>query len=740
MATSRALLAFAYVADRFEQTGDIATGLLVLFAPVIAKRSGKTFDAQQFVEDVREMYDIEMHPYVAEDFAPRLAASGYLIETARFAENATYENGTFELPELPISEDVLEALLERFADFANSLLVPNGINIPRATLKSGLLDRLVQPDFLGLMVRPDRPSTGPRTMTLRPDPTANERPEDVERLRIDYLSARFILDCNESNPKDFDLLVAISSGALSTEVVLSLQHPPGAGDEFTGLQVVVDGPLIMDALGLGQDGPVKYAKLLIESIKRARAVPVVFEHTLEEIEGAIRSPLENYERRQDVYGILGRKLLTTPTYAPYLRSILGKLPDLVADLGISVLPFSDGDRAAARKYFTEANEEKLAGSIGMYGSSDTRLRDARSVSDVLRLRGPRQPQSIRDAGIVFVTRNGRLARMSRQFFVREALSARDYFPACITDRYLAGLLWITQGGGGTQLSRERLIANCTAAVVPRRDVVTKMHKFLSALSPTMADRFDALMTNERAEYFLMDRTVADVTLITDKNLEEIYRDVETIAGERVAAEKNAEIAAMRASHASDLERTRGVHSDELDRVTARATERVMEETTRAMGLETKLKEERRRADDAEFAAGRLRSAEAERTVRLLGRCKDAGQQAAVRARISIAVWMVLAAVALGLAARFVPDLFTTTRDAVIVTVVLIVVLQAFSVVTYLVFPDAAFSAYVKRRRDDAVIQMARDLDIEDSLADYEIDWTSGQIVNRVPASAEQGAG
>jgi len=235
MATSRALLAFAYVADRFAQTGDIANGLLVLFAPVIAKRSGRKFEPQEFATDVREMYDIEMHPYVAEDFAPRLAAAGYLVETARFAEHATYENGTFQLPELPVSEETLDALLDRFADFANSLLLPNGINIPRETLKSGLLDRLVQTDFLGLMVRPDKPSSGPRTMALKPGPTANERPEDVERLRIDYLSARFLLDCNESNPRDFELLVAISSGALATEVVLSLQNPPGAGDDFTGL-------------------------------------------------------------------------------------------------------------------------------------------------------------------------------------------------------------------------------------------------------------------------------------------------------------------------------------------------------------------------------------------------------------------------------------------------------------------------------------------------------------------------
>jgi VIT1/CCC1 family predicted Fe2+/Mn2+ transporter len=670
------------------------------------------------------MYDIEMHPYVAEDLAPRLAAAGYLIETAHVAEGATYENGSVQLPDLPISEQTLDALLSRFADFADNLLRSNGIEIPRPKLKSGLLDRLVQTDFLGLMVRPDRASVGPRTMSLKADPLATERPEDVERLHLDYLSARFLLDCNESNRADFDLIVAISSGALATEVVLSLQHPPGAGDDFEGLQVVLDGPLVMDALGLGQDGPVKYAKLLIDSIKRAKGTPVLFQHTIDEIEGAIRTPLENHERGLEVYGPLGRKLLKNSAFASYLRTILGKLPTLIANLEVPVLPFSDGDRATTRAFFTETQEDRLAASIGMYHLVDSKLRDARSVADILRIRGSARAKSIRDSGIIFVTRNNRLARLSRKFLIREGLAAREYFPPCITDRYLAGLLWITQGGGGTQLSRERLIANCTAAVIPRRDVVTKMHKFLSDTSPPMAARFEALMTNERAEHFLMDRTLADVTLITDKNLEQIYQDVETIAGERVAAEKDAVIADLETRHQAELEQNRDTWSAELDRISARSADQIREETTRSLELEAQLQQVRRRADDAERAAEQLQATESTRIVGLLKKCREAGLNAAKWARIRVAIVILGIAIVLGLSVHFVPAFIGSLSAQAVATVLLIVVGQAFSVLNYMVFPDAALAAYVKRRRDEAAFQRARDLDVEASFLDQKIDWRS----------------
>ena len=729
MTTSRTLLTFAYIADQFAKSGDIGDGLLKLFAPVIAKRKGKNFDPSEFAADVLELYDIEMHPYVAEDFAPRLAAAGYLIPTATFAQNAVYQNGDFDLPEIPISLQALEALLDRFADSATDLLITNDLAIPRDTLKSGLLDRLVQPDFLGLMVRPDRASLVPRKLSLTQD-TPQDRPEDGDRLRLDYLSARFILDCIESSPSDFELLVAISSGALATEVVLSLQSPPGIGEYFADVKIVLDGPLIMDALGFGQDGPVKYSKLLIEAIKRAQATPVVFLHTITEIEGAIRTPLENFERGQEVYGHLGRKLLKNRAFAPYLRSVLGKLSEHIQALGVNVLPFSDLDRSVLRKVLTETNEDRLAGAIGSYAAVESKLRDARSVADVLRIRGFAKAKSLSDCGLVFVTRNARLARLSRRFLINEGMMAREYFPPCITDRYLAGLFWITQGGGGGQLSRERLIANCTSAVMPRRDVITKMHRFLSDLNADMALRFDALMTNERAEHFLMDRTLADITLINEGNLEEIYRDVERIAGERVAAEKDSTIAELQSAHSEERAQTREDHERQLNEAHERASSDIRAEAARAVELEGQVEEQRHLAELAADDVRTLRATEQARITELVQRCVSHGKKAAQKARFRIAVGMIMVSIALGLATHFVPGIASSTSQSALWTVLFIALSQGFSVINYFKYPEAALAKYVNRSRDNALLQRARDLNIENAISGLDIDWNTDRVVAR----------
>ncbi len=92
MSVSRTLIAFAYVADQFAKSNDIAAGLMPLFAPVISARAGAVFDSIQFAKDVSETYGLDMHPYVAEEMAPTLAQAGFLIrEPIRASRSSLYK-------------------------------------------------------------------------------------------------------------------------------------------------------------------------------------------------------------------------------------------------------------------------------------------------------------------------------------------------------------------------------------------------------------------------------------------------------------------------------------------------------------------------------------------------------------------------------------------------------------------------------------------------------------------------
>src|SRR5437899_2912863 len=78
IAITPALITFAFVRERIEQTGDMVSGLVPLFAPIIKERSGQIFDANLFAKDLNKFYGILVSPLIVKDMEPRLAKAKLL--------------------------------------------------------------------------------------------------------------------------------------------------------------------------------------------------------------------------------------------------------------------------------------------------------------------------------------------------------------------------------------------------------------------------------------------------------------------------------------------------------------------------------------------------------------------------------------------------------------------------------------------------------------------------------------
>ena len=713
MKPTRALTTFAYVADEYARTKDIAQGLAPLFAPLISGRAGTPFDPAQFAQDVKANYDLELHPLVAEEFAPLLAAKGYL-DANRQLGAIHYTNLDCEVPEPPIHENQLRQLVDGFCSFSDARLVKTGSQVQTKQLETAFFDRLVQPDFLGLLLRPDRPASDPKILTLRRSEKKHDDNAPNLEQQLDYLVASYILHVNRDMPNLFDSIIAAASGALVAEVVLDLKHPIGDVQPMSSIDVAIDSPLVLDAMELGHDGATAYAVALIEQVKQAGARPVVFADTLKEIHGALTGPLQNYERRAETYGPLGRRMRTNRAIAPYVRSVLPKLRDVIQDrLGVDVLEISTVDRARNRIYFTEIHENQMANELGYYERDAARLHDARVVADVLRLRGGEHVTAIGKTKVVFVTRNGRLARRSRHYLTEHSLIARDYFPPCISDKHLAGLLWISIGGGGDTLPRLRLVANCSAAVMPRRDLVSRMHRFFEDLNPTMEKRFQALMTNERAEHFLMDRTLSDVATITQDNYEEIYRDIEEVAAERVSKQKDSEIASLKAAHVKELE----TYKAEVERYDQAA--RAAEQDARELGhsMQGLAEEKEHLAEEKHGLSERLDRSEQQWATACLKR----GQREVLATHAALAVFIALVA-----AFASVMGNGSLALQLVVGGLTFAAVLGSM-VVGNRVWPASPLERWIARRRDAAVRRFARESGVEHVLTKFELDWDARTV-------------
>ena len=556
----RELIAFAFVKESYAKTGDLVTGLLPLFAPVLAKKPNHRFDPIEFAGDVQRTYDIPMSPLVAAGLVEKLAEAK-LLELNE-SEPHTYRIAAISADTSLFDEKGADDLLAEFAVFANTSLEKIGLKQDSSALDVAFLQRLTSTQFLNFTENKEKNYYHGKTITLK---KVEDDEQDVVQIEkaLDVLSAEFALTKLEVGGPSADLLTRLMTGALIAEVVLTLQTPSST-DALGKVKAVFDGPLILDYLDLSTPELLDYAKDLFSLVEKATIQKVVFKHTIEEMKGTLRGPLEAIQRGEQPFGPLGNRIRVDLSHAAYVRESLAGLEQRVEELGFEIV---DADSLATEdrmKYCDAAIEESLRNNIGpLMENLERRIRDAHSIATVLRMREDHQhAKSITDSQWILVTRNDGVAVKSQWLLVTKKLIGRDDVPPAITDRRLAGYLWFAVGGNLGVLSRKKLIANCSFVMSPRTNVVSKVRQYLNDLDPEKASLFMILMRDQRAQRCLVHSTLGFPSAISPDNVEEYLEEVRLSTAAEVRASAERREAELKHKHEEGLIRLVKTHQEE----------------------------------------------------------------------------------------------------------------------------------------------------------------------------------
>jgi len=223
-------------------------------------------------------------------------------------------------------------------------------------------------------------------------------------------------------------------------------------------------------------------------------------------------------------------------------------------------------------------QSELTRRMAHWPNDEARTHDERSVWAMLRIRDANTLCTrICDSRAVFITRNTALARAANDAWrtwlvgaAKQSVNAADrWAPVALSDKQLAGYLWLRSGEGNAQMSRARLLAHCSAAIRPRPDVKTRAYNLaLDLHGKSEADHIAALLEDREGERALMRATRADPEDVTPERLPFIIEQVKLAAGEfaatvareegeqKLAAQKNQseeQIVALRLEHEKLLE-------------------------------------------------------------------------------------------------------------------------------------------------------------------------------------------
>jgi hypothetical protein len=589
----RPLLAFALLAQLSPEGGrDLLSGLAPIFKLIAKRKVGKRFHPSDFAKEVAQLYFIDVHPWAAEDLAPRLERAG-LLKRNESAAAGVHEYVYAEIPGefSDVSEAEIRLVVRRFIDFAAPVLSSHVIELDEKTLEGVFFEQLIKMDFQAILRKPQVAEVSPTTLTAKKSAERVEAESTLStRARMEVLCASFILEMHRQHKDVYDLLVRIASGGMVAETVLNFQNP-GPAVSLEKLTVILDAPFLMALLDLASEEQHDYSKKLCTSLVDHGATLGAFRHSAEEIRDNLMGVIALTAQRKG-FGPTARRL-NSAAFSEYANAVRANPESSITQLGVRLVALPSS--ATLFQHFTQEEEDAYFGALGRYENPLAQRRDAASVAAVVRHRGGRRIRmsNFQQTNYLFVTENPNLAATARNFLTQRKLLATDEVPVAMTDKYLAGLLLILYGGKAAEFTQYRLLANCASALEARSDVVSRMHRFLNQVSTQQANKFRALMTVERAGQHLMQLTLGESILVTDTNAAAILEDIEKVLVEKQQQAFRAEMAEMQQRRDADAD----AHRQERE---AAATE-VLDARTEALLIGRERDEAGRRAQQLEEA-------------------------------------------------------------------------------------------------------------------------------------------
>ncbi len=347
----------------------------------------------------------------------------------------------------------------------------------------------------------------------------------------EFLVNAFIADVHTADPEGFDFLETVVKGRMLADVLLY----PEIGmvhKKFEAVQVYLDTPFILRALGLAgknMETPcLEFVNLLYEENARL----MVFEHTRDEIHGILDVAIKALRSKGFIDHAFGETLqffIDSKYQASDVEFTIARLEESFRRLHIHVR--TKPAHTAPLGLNETSLQSWLQGSVG-YRRQEALYHDLDCLTAIHRLRRGQLFRSIENCRAVFVTTNSALARTSAAFFRDEFRNMIGAVPHCVLDDVLATLVWLKRPLKMPDLPRKRIIADCYAALNPP-DALWRMHlkemDHLRQEGRITEDDYQLLRHSMDARRALMDITFGDPDTFTEGTVPEVLERAKAAA-------------------------------------------------------------------------------------------------------------------------------------------------------------------------------------------------------------------
>ena len=346
--------------------------------------------------------------------------------------------------------------------------------------------------------------------------------ETTTTHRTQRIVARFFQNTLNENSRLTRILDQLIQGYVLQNALL-LKDINQASRPFRKLEVFLDSICVLRALGLEGDPNKIATREALAILKTMHARLTVFHSTIDEIKRILRP----YEYR--IGTTAGRESLRPGALAQYfltnhyspadVRQASALVEQNLRQLGIGLKQFPK-----RQKEFT-LSERSLTLKLTRPNESETEPRivhDVDCIAAILTFRKGFQPRSYDDAGAVFLTTNKRLVDTVTDWMKEEGV---DGLPPIVHQIRLTNFAWLKKPAAAIKLKTNELVALCTAALSPSREIWNSFLRHLKQLQEqgqVTSDEAAAILASSYLDEYLSDAEDEDDT-DTDSIIEIIDR-------------------------------------------------------------------------------------------------------------------------------------------------------------------------------------------------------------------------
>lgn len=374
----------------------------------------------------------------------------------------------------------------------------------------------------------------------------------IDKVRPDNLSkkhflmiAKYIKKIEKDNYDIFKIVQDISTAhIISSSLINELKNENT--DILTGmyhsLVLYLDTPVILKILGLNTFEMQESYLMLIKQLKERNNVLKIFQHTFDELydilsdcERWIENPLYKAQYASPALKTFIEKKFTAKEVGLFIEHLEDKLHEVGIEIDYTdyyapSYNYLQIDDTIIRNEIIEFYKRNSPGFV--YETKEQTIeRDVKSISAIFKLRRKKTYTSYKSAKYLFITTNTSLAYISKKSTKIENPSYRYGIYPCITDVVLGTDIWISSPiEKVSTFSRKKLLADCSAAIQPTDQLISKLSDSIEKLYREQRLSYDdyyLLKSRAFKENYIVNKTLNDENVFSDRITEEILEDIKS---------------------------------------------------------------------------------------------------------------------------------------------------------------------------------------------------------------------